>query len=328
MFKGHRVGVVVPAYNEERQIEVVLGTMPDLVDIIVVVDDCSRDQTVARCESWRDRLGDRLILVQHETNRGVGGAITSGFREIMNQGMDIAVVMAGDGQMNPDDLPALLDSMVCEDVDYAKGNRMFTGRAWRNTPKIRYLGSAFLSMMTKIASGYWHIADSQNGYTATRVGALKQLNLDAIHPRYAFENDMLIQLNVHGCRAIDVPMEARYGIGERSSMRILNVIPDISWLLFRGFLQRLFAKYVIRDFHPLVFFYLFGTLLVSAGLVLGLIEVITRIIAGAVSSASVVLVAVLMISGLQLLLFAMWFDMEYNRELGATPRRGYRDWES
>jgi glycosyltransferase involved in cell wall biosynthesis len=314
------VGAVVPAFNEERQIGIVLETMPDYVDSIVVVDDCSKDETVAACEKWSDRLEGRLILLRHHANRGVGGAITTGFREVLHQGLDIAVVMAGDGQMNPDDLPELLEPIICDDADYSKGNRMFSGRAWQRTPKIRYLGSAFLSMMTKIASGYWHVADSQNGYTASRVSFLRKLDLGTLHQRYAFENDMLIQLNIHGGRVVDVPMEPRYGIGERSSMRILRVIPDISWVLFKGFLHRLFAKYVIRDFHPLIFFYFFGTLLLLAGLGLGVVEVLNRLVAGIISSASITLVALLMISGLQLLLFAMWFDMEYSRSRFSSGR--------
>lgn len=326
MFQGHRIGVTVAAYNEERQIGLVLGTMPDFIDHIVIVDDGSSDGTAAACEAWSQRLGERLTVVRHQENRGVGGAVTSGFGALLKLDVDIVVIMAGDGQCHPDDLPALLEPIVCDEADFAKGNRMFSGNAWKKTPKVRYLGSAVLSMLTKIASGYWHLADSQDGYSATRVAALKRMNLDALHQGYAFENSYLIALNILGCRAVDVPMEPRYGIGERSSMRILRVIPQISWTLIRGFLNRLFAKYVIRDFHPLVFFYLFGALLFVSGFGLGVAAIVNRMVTGGVSAASVVLVALLMISGLQLLLFGMWFDMEYNRELGATTRR--KAWET
>ena len=315
------MGVTVAAYNEEQQIGLVLGTMPDFIDHIVVVDDCSVDGTFAACEEWQRRLGERLTVIRHEKNRGVGGAVTSGFRELLKRDLDIVVIMAGDGQCRPDDLPPLLQPIVYDEADFAKGNRMFSGNAWNKTPKVRYLGSAVLSMLTKVASGYWHLSDSQDGYSATRVAALQQLNLDALHQGYAFENSYLVQLNIHGVRAVDVPMEPQYGIGERSSMRILRVIPEISMALLRGFLSRLFQKYVIRDFHLLVFFYLFGALLSAAGLGLGIAAVVSRIILGEISVATVVLVALLLISGLQLLLFAMWFDMEYNRQLRPTRRR-------
>ncbi|MDQ6880141.1 MAG: glycosyltransferase family 2 protein [Candidatus Dormibacteraeota bacterium] len=313
MYRDQRIGVVVPAYNEERQIELVLGTMPDFVDSIIVVDDLSTDATAARTEAWRERLGDRLTLIRHQANVGVGGAITSGHRKALEQDLDIVVVMAGDGQMDPSELRAIIEPLVSGKADFSKGNRLFSGRAWEKTPKVRYLGNAMLSMMTKFASGYWHVADSQAGYTAISKPALASLDLDRLHPRYAFENSILIQLNIRNWRVQDVAIEPRYGIGEKSSMRILTVIPDISWLLFRGFLDRMFEKYVIRDFHPLVFFYGIGALLLVMGFALGIVEIALRVANGQVASATVVLVALLMISGLQLLLFGMWFDMEYNR---------------
>jgi glycosyltransferase involved in cell wall biosynthesis len=313
VYRDQRIGVVVPAYNEERQIELVLGTMPELVDSIIVVDDCSTDATMARSEAWKPRLGDRLTVIRNARNIGVGGAIVSGHRKALELGLDVVVIMAGDGQMDPADLPAILDPIVDGKADFTKANRLFSGQAWRKTPRVRYLGNAFLSLLTKIASGYWHIADSQAGYSAISKPALASLDLGSLHPRYAFENSILIQLNIRNWRVQDVPLEPRYGIGEKSSMRILKVIPDISWLLFRGFLDRIFEKYVIRDFHPLVFFYSLGAILLLGGFSLGLVEIVLRVTTGQISSATVVLVALLMISGTQLLLFGMWFDMEYNR---------------
>lgn len=315
VFEGKRIGVAVPAYNEEQQIELVLKTMPASVDCVVVVDDCSPDQTSARCEAWKSAMGDRLICVRHERNQGVGGSITTAYRKLLENNVDVMVVMAGDGQMDPADLPAIITPVVCGTSDFAKGNRLFSGQAWRQTPKVRYLGNALLSLLTKIASGYWHIADSQGGYTAVSADALRRLDFGRLHKRYPFENSMLIELNINNCRAVDVPIEPRYGIGEQSSMSIVKVIPDMLRLLTAGFVRRIFQKYVVRDFHPLVFFYGFGALFVVIGLLLGIIEVILRIETGAVSTATVVLVALLVLSGLQFLLFAMWFDMESNRAL-------------
>jgi glycosyltransferase involved in cell wall biosynthesis len=317
MYRGKRIGVVVPAYNEETQIGLVLTTMPDFVDRIVVVDDCSRDATLQRLDEWRPRLGARLIVVKHEQRCGVGAAIASGYACARQDDLDVVAVMAGDGQMDPADLPRVLDPVVEGRADYSKGNRLFSGEAWRRTPRQRYLGNAFLSLLTKVASGYWHIADSQSGYTAIGRAALERLDLERIYPTYGVPNDILIKLNVNGERVADVPIRAVYGIGERSKMRIWRVIPRISWLLFKGFLWRLGARYVVRDFHPLVFFYVLGSILVALGVALGALETFLKLTTGNIALATIVLVALLVISGMQFLLFAMWFDMEYNRSLRA-----------
>jgi glycosyltransferase involved in cell wall biosynthesis len=315
VYRGAKVAVVVPAYNEETQIGGVLETMPEIVDRIIVVDDLSTDRTLQRLDEWRPRLGQRLIVVKHETNRGVGGAIASGYACALDEGADVTAVMAGDGQMDPSDLPAILDPVVEGRADYSKGNRFFSGEAWRRTPRQRYLGNAFLSLLTKIASGYWHVADSQSGYTAINRAALSRLDLDGIYPTYGMPNDLLIKLNVNGARVADVPIRPLYGIGERSKMKIGRVIPRVSWLLLRGFLWRLGARYVVRDFHPLVFFYFLGALLVALGVALGALETYLKLTTNNIALATIVLVALLVISGMQLLLFAMWFDMEYNRNL-------------
>jgi glycosyltransferase involved in cell wall biosynthesis len=309
------VGVVVPAYNEERQIGKVLETMPDFVDHIIVVDDRSSDATLERCHEWQEKMGQRLTVIEQPKNMGVGAAITSGYRRAVDIGLDVVAVMAGDGQMDPKDLTLIIDPVTSGKADYSKGNRLFTGEAWRNTPHVRYLGNAFLSMLTKIASGYWHVADSQSGYTAISHAALQALDLDRVYPSYGYPNDLLIQLNIRSFRVADVPVHPRYGIGERSSMNVLKVIPTVSFLLWRGFISRLLAKYVIKDFHPLVFFYFFAFAFLIAGTALGLLESILKIFTGGIAIATIVLVALLLIGGLQFLLFAMWFDMEYNKAL-------------
>jgi glycosyltransferase involved in cell wall biosynthesis len=312
---GRRVGVVVPAYNEERQIDTVLETMPDYVDRVFVVDDCSSDRTAEHVSRWVKRLGSRVDLIQHHKRSGVGATIKSGYRAALDSGMEVMAVMAGDGQMDPQELPLILEPVATGRAAYSKGNRLTSGVAWQKTPRIRYLGNALLSLMTKIASGYWHVADTQSGYTAISATALRAVELDDLYPSYGYPNDLLIRLNVHNLRVADVNITPRYGIGERSSMRVWKVIPTVSLLLFRGFFFRLFEKYIIRDFHPLVFFYGLGGLLFLIGLVLGLIETVAKFTHGDVAIATVVLVALLMISGMQLLLFAMWFDMDYNKEL-------------
>lgn len=315
MFKGCRVAVVVPAYNEEKQIDSVLETMPHFVDRIFVVDDGSADRTSQHVQAWVKKRGAHVELVRHEARRGVGAAITSGYKAALAEGMEVIAVMAGDGQMDPQELSLILEPVAEGKAAYSKGNRLTSGVAWQKTPHVRYLGNAFLSLLTKIASGYWHVADTQSGYTAISADALRMIDLDRVYPSYGYPNDMLIRLNVHNLRVADVHITPRYGIGERSSMKVWKVVPTVTLLLIRGFFYRMFEKYVIRDFHPLVFFYALGFLLALIGLILGLVETYAKFAHGDVAVATIVLVALLLISGMQLLLFAMWFDMDYNKEL-------------
>jgi hypothetical protein len=200
-------------------------------------------------------------------------------------------------------------------VDYAKANRLLSGEAWRLIPRTRYLGNAVLSLLTKIASGYWHVADSQSGYTAVGRSMLEQLDLDRIYRGYGFPNDMLVHLNVWSARVRDFPSRPIYGVGERSGIRLGTVIPRISWLLVKGFFWRLWQKYVIRDFHPLVFFYALGFLMSVTGFILGVVETVLRFMGNEITTPTVVLIALLLISGTQFTLFAMWFDMESNKDL-------------
>jgi glycosyltransferase involved in cell wall biosynthesis len=254
-------------------------------------------------------------VIQHGHNEGVGAAIVTGYRRALEDGFDVVCVMAGDGQMDPADLETLAGAVARGEVDYAKANRLVTGQAWNLIPRSRYLGNAVLSLLTKIASGYWHVADSQSGYTAIGRDTLSQLDLGRLYRRYGFPNDMLVSLNIWNARVRDFPSRPIYNVGERSGIRLARVVPAISWLLLRRFFWRLGEKYVIRDFHPLVFFYALGILLTSIGLVLGVVETVLRILGNDLTPATVILVALLLISGIQFTLFAMWFDMESNKDL-------------
>jgi glycosyltransferase involved in cell wall biosynthesis len=312
MLEGKRVAVVVPAHDEERLIATTLGGIPGFVDRIIVVDDGSTDATTERVRSFGDA---RVELIVHERNRGVGGAIVTGYKRALDEDIDVICVMAGDNQMDPEDLEALARPVARGEVDYAKANRLFTGQAWELIPRTRYLGNAVLSMLTKIASGYWHVADSQSGYAAIGKDTLALLDLDRVYTYYGFPNDLLVHLNVVNARVRDFPSRPVYGVGERSGIRYHKVAPRISWLLIKAFFWRLREKYIIRDFHPLVFFYAFGFLATLTGLVLGIVEIAYRIAGNAVSVGTVVLIALLLISGSQFTLFAMWFDMESNKDL-------------
>jgi glycosyltransferase involved in cell wall biosynthesis len=316
MYKDRSVGVVVPAYNEEKLIGRVIETMPEFVDKIVVVDDCSSDGTVAVVERYKESLDGRLELIRLEENQGVGGAIGAGYRWCRDHELDATAVMAGDAQMDPADLTALLDPVVSDQVDYAKGNRLITGEAWEHIPHVRYLGNAAMSLLTKIASGYWHVADSQTGYTVANLRVLQALDPDGIYKRYGMPNDVLVKLNIHGFRVRDVRIRPIYGIGEASGIKPLRMMPKLAWLLFRLFGKRLVRKYIILDFHPLVFFYGLASFLLMASIPLaGRMFYKWLIIGTDIPRMNALALFFCLIAGLQSLFFAMLFDMEYNKHL-------------
>ena len=314
MYKDKSICVVVPAHNEETQIGKVIETMPDYVDKIVVVDDASTDKTIDVVEKYLGNRND-IILIKHEINQGVGGAIATGYIWARDNEMDVTAVMAGDGQMDPADLESIINPVANGTADYSKGNRLFFGDAWQMIPHYRYMGNSFLSLITKITSGYWHIADSQSGYTAINLIALKRIHLEKIYKYYGMPNDLLIKLNQYDFRVKDVHIKPVYNVGEKSGIKLIKVIPRISWLLFKGFWKRLFFKYVIKDFHPLVFFYLLSSVLLVASVPLGIRFFYVWALKGDIPDINAMALGFTLITGLQTMFFAMWFDMEYNKQL-------------
>jgi len=314
VYKEKSVAVVVPAYNEEKLIAQTITSIPDLVDRIIVVNDASTDRTAEIVEEMA-KEDSRICLMKHKVNQGVGGAIVSGYKSAHDLEMDITVVMAGDAQMDPKDFLNIIEPIATGNADYTKGNRLFYGDAWNMIPHYRYLGNSFLSLMTKIASGYWHIADSQSGYTAISLIALRRLRLNKIYKRYGMPNDLLIKLNQHDFRVKDVHIRPVYNVGEKSGIKLVEVIPKITWILFKGFWQRLFLKYVIKDFHPLIFFYLLSFVLLVASVPLTIRLFYIWTLTGDIPDMNAMALVFTLISGLQTLFFGMWFDMEYNKDL-------------
>jgi len=315
LFEGAKVAVVVPCYNEGHLIGRVIETMPDFVDRLYVVDDQSSDDTASIIQGYAQADPERIQFIAHPVNQGVGGAIASGYKAALADRFDVTVVMAGDAQMDPDDLPAIVAPVARGECDYTKGNRLFTGDAWNIMPRVRYLGNSVISLLTKIASGYWHVADSQSGYTAIGLKALETIDWDKMYKRYGQPNDLLVRLNVFDFRVRDVTIRPIYGVGERSGIKPLRMIPQLSWLLFRLFLYRMGMKYVIRDFHPLLFFYAIGLVLFPTGFLFGVYLLAVRIFSGPVAGTSALFAALMFLTGLQFLLFAMWFDMDHNKSL-------------
>lgn len=319
MFEGSSIAVVVPCYKEETQIRTVIETMPAFVDAIIVVDDLSPDKTV---DVVRECMKDdpRVELLIHEENRGVGAGIATGYKRALQRGMDVAVVMAGDGQMPPDELADIIRPVTSGEADYSKANRLVTSTAWEVIPRKRFLGNSVLSLLTKIASGYYQVVDSQTGYTAITADMLRQIDLDAMYPRYGYPNDMLVRLNVLRARVVDVASVPVYDVGEVSGIKIHRVLFTMSWLLLKRFFWRLWTLYVVRDFHPLVLFYALGMSLLFLGTTSGLALTVLYLFGETVTGATATLVSILFQSGLLLTLFGMLFDFEHNRPLVSETR--------
>ncbi|MBL9017435.1 MAG: glycosyltransferase family 2 protein [Myxococcales bacterium] len=244
MYRSLRVCVVIPAFNERQKISQTVVTVPDFVDDILVVDDASSDDTGERAmEAARRRVRPSGVeVIRHVQNRGVGAAISTGYRRALALGADVAVVMAGDGQMDPEDLPALLDPIASGEAGYVKGNRFAHPDIWSAMPPSRIVGNVLLSAATKVTSGYRHVFDSQCGYTAIAREALAKVPLDELFPRYGYPNDLLSRLHVAGVRVLDVPVRPIYGEHWRSGIHLGTVVHPIPWVLLRSWGTRLAAQ--------------------------------------------------------------------------------------
>jgi len=362
MLKNRTVAVVIPVFNEEEQIRHVIETIPDFVDRIVVVNDCSTDSTerivreyLKKSDTARrkiikekreikpsrynqadiilqkinekedslfisseivneDQENGKIILINNKKNGGVGAAIARGYKWCRDHNIDCTAVMAGDGQMDPAELESICMPVIDEGIDYVKGNRLIHRSAWLVIPKIRYFGNSILSILTKIASGYWHVSDTQTGYTAISLKALKAIRLHKIYRGYGMPNDLLVKLNIAFCTVKEVEIKPVYRVGEKSKMKIFRVMPKISWLLIKSFFKRLWIKYLFRDFHPLFLFYNFSFLLTLINIPF-IIRIIQNLIESkSIPNATLFAFVFLFISSFQSLFFAMWMDIQDNEK--------------
>jgi glycosyltransferase involved in cell wall biosynthesis len=239
MFGSLRVAVVIPAFNEELAIAEAVARVPDWVDRVIVVDDASQDDTARRAITAGGRTFE---IVRHPHNRGVGAAIVSGYRRTVACGLDVAVVMAGDGQMDPADLPTLLEPIAAGRAEYVKGNRFARSEVWREMPATRIVGNVALSLATKVTSGYWSVFDSQCGYTAIHRDAIEAIELDRLFPRYGYPNDLLARLKAAGARVEQVPVRTIYGQAWKSGIKLRHVVYPISFVLMRSWARRVVAR--------------------------------------------------------------------------------------
>jgi len=362
MLNNKTIAVVVPAYNEENQIGIVIETMPDFVDRIIIINDMSNDKTEEIVKSLlnsvhnntnlkiegkeiiktfhndaevklqefnkkeiqyfpksevfnENQKNERIILINNLVNVGVGGSIARGYKWCKDNKIDCTAVMAGDAQMDPDELESICSPVINGGVDYVKGNRLIHGSAGYFIPKTRLIGNAILSILTKIASGYWRISDAQTGYTAISLAALNSIKLYDIYKRYGMPNDMLVKLNIAYCTIREIPIKPVYRIGEQTKMKLYKVMPGISFLLFKSFFKRLWTKYFLKDFHPLFLLYNIGFLLGILDLPLGIKILKLSVSGNAVNPITLLSFVFFAISSLQSLLFAMWMDIQDNDRL-------------
>lgn len=359
MINNKTIAVVVPCYNEESQIAMVVKNMPEFVDRIVVVNDFSKDQTETvvkslinneayissveikpkrvvpnpynKADQVLEKVNNeeikfytpqkieesksKIVLINHLRNAGVGAAIASGYKWCKDKQIDCTAVMAGDGQMDPNELNSICRPVIEENIDYVKGNRLIHRSALLVIPKIRYLGNAILSILTKLASGYWHVSDTQTGYTAISNKALNAVKLYKIYKSYGMPNDLLVKLNIAFCTLREVEIKPVYNIGEQSKMNIFKVIPRVSFLLFKSFFKRLWGKYLFRDFHPL--FLLYNMSFILFGFSIPFVVKISKIFisGGQLNTFTFLGFLFLFITAFQAFLFAMWMDIQDNERL-------------
>jgi glycosyltransferase involved in cell wall biosynthesis len=315
MYKNNKISLIIPAYNEERLIVPTLESVPELIDKVYVVDDCSTDTMPEKVNDFRQK-DNRIELIQHEKNMGVGQAIINGYKQSLAEGYDIAVVIGGDNQMLLSEVTNLLDPIINNEADYTKGNRfLIEGNVFENMPKIRQFGNAVISLLTKIASGLFKIYDVVDGYTAINKKAIMTINWEKAWKGYGYPMDFLIRLNAYNLRVKDVPRTEVYLKGERQSqIKGLSYALKVSPMLLRGFFWRLLKKYLYRNFHPLVFLYFLGIFLIAAGFIWGAYLVMRQVIGTRVSGPKAVIDAILFIIGFQSLLFAMLFEIYEDKQ--------------
>jgi glycosyltransferase involved in cell wall biosynthesis len=236
MYQDYKLAIVVPAYNEEKLISETLAGIPSSADRVYVVDDGSTDFT---CQIVKGLINERICLLCHGHNRGVGAAIVTGYKKALEEGMDIAVVMAGDNQMDPNYLPDLLAPLVEKKADYVKGNRWADPGHLEGMTRWRFLGNWLLRWLTRISSGNFSLVDPQDGYTAISSETLKRMNLDNIYPYYGYCNDILVKLSALNARISEVPRPYTYTDKAKSKIKYWQYIPKVSMLLLRDFFWRL-----------------------------------------------------------------------------------------
>lgn len=308
MYRGHKTAVVIPAYNEANLVEKTIATLPDFIDLIFITNDASRDNTLEIIQNLA-RKNKKLQIIDHQTNLGVGAAVVSGLRAAVAANADLVTVMAADAQCDPSYIQPMITTLIEEKLDYVKANRFVHLAQLNQMPLFRRVGNIVITILTKFASGYYNIFDSQNGYGVFRRQTLERLNLDRLGKRYDYESTLLIELSILGARIKDESVPAIYG-DEISTIPIITTAHRSLVVLRRGFWRRIYYRYVIVNFHPLALFLFSGLVLMLAGFGIGVWITFRRIWVGASPSTGTVLLSVApLLVGFQLVLSAFMMDM-------------------
>lgn len=312
MYKGKKIGVVVPAYNEELLIAETLAGMPDFIDRIFVINDNSGDRTREILENLAAQ-DPRLTLIHHSKNQGLGQSLIDGYLASLKSDIEITAVMAGDNQMHPDDLPALLDPLIEKNYAYAKGNRLLHENI-HSMPTHRFIGNSVLTILTKFATGYYFLMDPQCGYTAITNRALAKIPIEKMTKGYGYNADILNMLNIKGLKVTDVEVRPVYD-REKSKIKLWKYIPVTSLLLVGLFFRRLWQRYVVLDFHPLILFYVFSFLTwFFLVLPFGYFFLKFYLTTDEFPDATMIVLIFSFLMSFQSSLFAIWMDMDYNKK--------------
>lgn len=299
--------MIIPCYKVTDHILQVIKEIPEEVDQIILIDDGCPNNSGDYVQS--NSTDKRIVLIKHENNFGIGAAMKSGYQLAIKEKFDVIVKVDGDGQMDLNYLSNLVHPIINQQIDYTKGNRFYSSRLVKTMPKIRILGNVALSFMSKLSTGYYEIFDPNNGFTAISKEALTRVDLEEVDERFFFESDMLFQLNLSGCSVRDIPIPAIYG-DEKSNLKIMNSTLSFFWKHNRNFIKRITYEYFVRDFSIASLQLVFGVILSLWGCILGFSSWYHGLISGLESQPGrVVLVAILCVSGLQLLLSFFNFDI-------------------
>lgn len=302
------IAVVIPCYRVMPYVFGVIAAVPPDVSFIICVDDACPDNSGKQIEEAD--LDARVVVLYHEQNLGVGAAMATGYRAALERGATIVVKIDGDGQMDPQLLPAFVAPIAEGLADYTKGNRFYRPESVSGMPVRRLIGNAVLSFMSKFSTGYWNLFDPNNGYTAIHADVLRQLPLAKLSKRYFFESDLLFRLSTVRAVVLDVPMDAVYA-SERSNLAISRVLGSFLIGHLRNFFKRLIYSYFLRDFNVASIEWVLGPSLVLFGCIVGLINWIDSSESGITASAGTVMLSALpIIVGLQMLLSAINFDVQ------------------
>lgn len=318
MYKDHKIGIVIPAYNEMGLIRDTLSGIPDFVDTMFVINDCSTDDTLEIIKELQ-RLDPRVFLINHEVNKGLGQSLIDGYLESAKSDIQITVIMAGDNQMDPNDLPALLDALIDDGYDYVKGNRLLHSQI-NAMPTYRFIGNSILTLLTKFATGYYFSMDPQCGYTAIKNSALKKIPIQNMTKRYGYNADILCMLNIQGFTVTDVEVRPVYD-REKSKIKLWKYIPKTSWILIKLFFRRMFQRYMILDFHPLILFMLFGFFTMTFIALPFFIRTVQYYISeGHLPDVTLSIFIFSFLSSFQSILFGIWMDMDYNKRISKRTK--------